>query len=90
MLPAEVCSADLRVRGYAISNTFSMGLGFATQYSALPMYRNMRGLTWVFFAGCMAFAFTVIYLFYSEMEGITLEEVEIVFGTGPGNMVKPR
>ena len=52
------------------------------------MYRNMHGWTWVFFAGCMAFAFIVIYLFYPETKGITLEEVEIVFGTGAGNMVK--
>ena len=39
MLPAEIYSAGLRARGYAIANIFSMGVGFATQYSALPMYR---------------------------------------------------
>ena len=88
MLPAEVYSAGLRARGYAIANIFSMGVGFATQYSALPMYRHMKGWTWIFFACCMAFAFTVIYLFYPETKGITLEEVEIVFGTGAGNQVK--
>jgi SP family sugar:H+ symporter-like MFS transporter len=37
MLPAEIYSAGLRARGYAIANVFSMGVGFATQYSALPM-----------------------------------------------------
>jgi hypothetical protein len=88
MLPAEIFSAGLRARGYAIANIFSMGVGFATQYSALPMYRSMHGWVWIFFAGCMLFAFIIIFLFYPETKGITLEEVEIVFGTGAGRMVK--
>ncbi|WVR08438.1 hypothetical protein IAU60_005493 [Kwoniella sp. DSM 27419] len=88
MLPAEVYSAGLRARGYAIANVFSMGVGFATQYSALPMYRRMHGWVFIFFACCMAFAFAVIYLTYPETKGMTLEEVEIVFGTGAGQRVK--
>ena len=71
MLPAEIYSAGLRARGYAIANVFSMGVGFATQYSALPMYRHMHGWVWIFFAGCMAFAFTVIYLTYPETKGVS-------------------
>lgn len=107
MLPAEIYSAGLRARGYAIANIFSMGVGFATQYSALPMYRKMNGWVWIFFAGCMAFAFSVIYFTYPETKGVsfssacsrrlgistderqlTLEEVEVVFGTGAGQRVK--
>ncbi|ORX41197.1 general substrate transporter [Kockovaella imperatae] len=88
MLPAEIYSAGLRARGYAISNIFSMAVGFATQYSALPMYERMHGWIWLFFAGCMAFAFIVIYFTYPETKGMTLEEVEIVFGTGAGQRVK--
>ncbi|EIW69873.1 hypothetical protein TREMEDRAFT_61644 [Tremella mesenterica DSM 1558] len=88
MLPAEIYSAGLRARGYAIANVASMGVGFATQYSALPMYRHMHGWVWIFFAGCMAFAFSVIYLTYPETKGLTLEEVEIIFGTGAGQRVK--
>lgn len=70
MLPAEIYSAGLRPRGYAIANVFSMGVGFATQYSALPMYRKMHGWVWIFFACCMAFAFTVIFLTYPETKGV--------------------
>ncbi|WVW81056.1 hypothetical protein I302_103047 [Kwoniella bestiolae CBS 10118] len=88
MLPAEIYSAGLRARGYAIANVFSMGMGFATQYSALPMYRHMHGWTWIFFAGVMTFAWLVIYFTYPETKGMTLEEVEVVFGTGAGQRVK--
>ena len=70
MLPAEVYSAGLRARGYAIANVFSMAVGFATQYSALPMYRSMHGWVWIFFACCMAFAFTIIFFFYPETKGV--------------------
>ena len=107
MLPAEVYPAGLRARGYAIANVFSMAVGFATQYSALPMYRTMHGWVWIFFAGCMLFAFLIIFFFYPETKGvspvstmslriseltlnhqITLEEVEVVFGSGAGAVVK--
>lgn len=71
MLPAEVYSAGLRARGYAIANIFSMGVGFATQYSALPMYHTMHGWTWIFFAGCMLVAFLVIFFFYPETKGVS-------------------
>lgn len=62
--------------------------GFATQYSALPMYRHMHGWVFIFFSGCMLFAFLVIYFTYPETKGITLEEVEVVFGSGAGARVK--
>ncbi|GFZ48330.1 hypothetical protein JCM24511_06078 [Saitozyma sp. JCM 24511] len=88
MLPAEIYSAGLRARGYAIANIFSMAVGFATQYSALPMYRSMNGWVWIFFSGCMLFAFSVIYFTYPETKGMTLEEVEVVFGTGADQRVK--
>jgi hypothetical protein len=71
MLPAEVYSAGLRARGYAIANIFSMAVGFASQYSALPMYRSMHGWTWIFFAGVMAFAFLVVYFTYPETKGVS-------------------
>ncbi|KAL7422632.1 hypothetical protein Q5752_001923 [Cryptotrichosporon argae] len=88
MLPAEIYSAGLRARGYAIANVASMGVGFATQYSALPMYRRLNGWVWIFFAGCMALAFAVIFFTYPETKGITLEEIEIVFGSGAGQRVR--
>ena len=107
MLPAEVYPAGLRARGYAIANIFSMAVGFATQYSALPMYRTMHGWVWIFFACCMLFAFLIVFFFYPETKGvrslptlklrtseltlnhqITLEEVEVVFGSGAGAVVK--
>lgn len=88
MLPAEIYSAGLRSRGYAVANVVSMGMGFATQYSALPMYRRMQGWVWIFFSGIMALAFCTIYFTYPETKGITLEEVETVFGTGAGQRVK--
>ena len=72
MLPAEIYSAGLRARGYAIANVFSMGVGFATQYSALPMYHKMHGWVWIFFAGCMAIAFNTIYFTYPETKGVRL------------------
>ena len=72
MLPAEIYSAGLRARGYAIANVFSMGVGFATQYSALPMYRKMNGWVWIFFAGCMLIAFTTIFFTYPETKGVSL------------------
>jgi hypothetical protein len=71
MLPAEVYSAGLRARGYAIANVFSMGVGFATQYSALPMYRSMQGWTWIFFAFCMLLAFLVVFFTYPETKGVS-------------------
>lgn len=70
LLPAEVYSAGLRARGYAIANVASMGVGFATQYSALPMYYSMHGWTWIFFAVCMLIAFLVVFFFYPETKGV--------------------
>jgi len=72
MLPAEVYSAGLRARGYAIANVFSMSVGFATQYSALPMYYSMHGWTWIFFAACMFVSFLTVWLFYPETKGVRL------------------
>ena len=72
MLPAEIYSAGLRSRGYAIANVFSMAMGFASQYSALPMYESMHGWMWIFFSGCMAFAFLIVFFFYPETKGVSL------------------
>ena len=36
----------------------------------------------------MAISFLVVFFFYPETKGITLEEVEIVFGSGAGTIVK--
>ena len=72
MLPAEVYSAGLRARGYAIANVFSMSMGFATQYSALPMYRTMHGWVWIFFAAIMLIAFLTVFFFYPETKGVSL------------------
>lgn len=71
MLPAEIYSAGLRSRGYAVANVVSMGMGFATQYSALPMYRRMQGWVWIFFSGIMALAFFTIYFTYPETKGVS-------------------
>ena len=70
MLPAEIYSAGLRSRGYAVANVVSMGMGFATQYSALPMYRRMQGWVWIFFSGVMCLAFFTIYFTYPETKGV--------------------
>jgi hypothetical protein len=48
-----------------------MGMGFATQYSALPMYRRMQGWVWIFFSGIMALAFFTIYFTYPETKGVS-------------------
>ena len=71
MLPAEIYSAGLRSRGYAVANVVSMGMGFATQYSALPMYRRMQGWVWIFFSGIMALAFLTIFFTYPETKGVS-------------------
>lgn len=44
--------------------------------------------TWLLFGGIEAFFFVIIFFFYPETKGRTLEEIEAVLGSGAGDRVK--
>ncbi|KAL9101070.1 MAG: hypothetical protein Q9187_009285 [Circinaria calcarea] len=84
----EMFAGPLRARGFAVGNAISMIGGFIALISATPTFNSCRGYTWLLFGGIETCFFIIIFFFYPETKGRTLEEIEAVLGSGAGERVK--
>ncbi|KAI9696271.1 MAG: hypothetical protein M1836_005824 [Candelina mexicana] len=84
----EMFAGPLRARGFAIGNAISMIGGFIALVSATPTFDSLSGYTWLLFGGIETMFFIIIFFFYPETKGKTLEEIEAVLGSDTGDRVK--
>ena len=77
--PAEVMRTDMRAKGMWLFQ-FTAGLaGFVNTFAAPVALQNIGYWFYVFFVFWDLFEAAVIYLFYVETKGRTLEELDEVF-----------
>ncbi|KAF5603525.1 lactose permease [Fusarium pseudocircinatum] len=77
--PAEVLANDQRANGMMVFMITSGCAGFVNTFAAPVAMKNIRYWFYVFFVFWDLFEFTIIYFFFVETKGRTLEELTAVF-----------
>lgn len=77
--PAEVLNTQMRAKGMAFYQCLFNVSGFILAYNGSIAMENIKYWFYVFFVFWNTFSFTIIYFFFVETKGRTLEELEEVF-----------
>ncbi|CAN6666699.1 hexose transporter Hxt17p [Trichomonascus vanleenenianus] len=77
--PAEVLTTHMRAKGMAFYQIIFNLSGFTLAFSGSIAMQNMGYWFYVFFVFWNSFVFVIIYFFFVETKGRTLEELEEVF-----------
>ena len=73
---SEIFPNRVRGRGEALSSFFGMTLGAATANLFPAMREKSAPLTFLFFAAMVVLQFFVVWRYYPETKGVTLEEMQ--------------
>jgi MFS family permease len=73
---SEIFPNRVRGRGEALSSFFGMTLGAATANVFPAMRERSAPLTFLFFAAMVVLQFFVVWRYYPETKGVTLEEMQ--------------
>lgn len=79
LYPGEITPTDLRAKAYMISQVFSGIAGFVNQYAAPVAMQNIKYWFYVFYVFWDIIEGAVIYFFYVETVGHTIEEIQVIF-----------
>ncbi|THV03362.1 general substrate transporter [Dendrothele bispora CBS 962.96] len=80
LLPAEINPNAIRTNANAISTQTNWIWNFAVVMWTPPMLNGIRGFGTFMFFGCINLCFfPIIYFFYVETKGRSLEEIDVVF-----------
>lgn len=79
LYPAEVLSSVMRVRGMGLFQLVQGTAGFVNTYAAPVAMQNIKYWFYVFFVFWDIFEVIVIYFFFIETKGLSLEEIDLVF-----------
>lgn len=82
LYPAEISPINTRAKANAISTCTNWLFNFLIVMVTPIMIRNIKWGTYVFFACINACFFPVIYFFYPETAGRSLEEIDLIFANG--------
>ncbi|KAJ5374389.1 Major facilitator superfamily domain general substrate transporter [Penicillium concentricum] len=82
LYPAEINPIKTRAKANAISTCTNWLFNFLIVMVTPIMIRNISWGTYLFFGAINACFFPVIYLFYPETAGRTLEEIDLIFAKG--------
>lgn len=77
--PGEVCDNVQRAKGMGVFKITSGAASFVNTFAAPIALKQIRYWFYVFFVFWDLFEFAVIYLFFVETKGRTLEELDAVF-----------
>lgn len=77
--PAEVLTTQMRAKGMAFYQCLFNVSGFILAYNGSIAMEKMKFWFYVFFVFWNSFTFVIIYFFFVETKGRTLEELEEVF-----------
>ncbi|XP_028790322.1 sugar transport protein 10-like [Neltuma alba] len=79
LVPAEVCSLDVRSAGQAINVSVNMIFTFIIAQAFLTMLCHMKFGLFFFFAGFIAIMTVFIHLLLPETKGVPIEEMNLVW-----------
>ncbi|KAK8167271.1 general substrate transporter [Phyllosticta citribraziliensis] len=82
LYPAEINPLKTRAKANAVSTITNWTFNFLIVMVTPVMLDNIKWGTYLFFAIVNACFFPVIYFFYPETRGRTLEEIDIIFAKG--------
>ncbi|KAK8171620.1 general substrate transporter [Phyllosticta citrichinensis] len=82
LYPAEINPLKTRAKANAVSTITNWTFNFLIVMVTPVMLDNIKWGTYLFFAVVNACFFPVIYFFYPETRGRTLEEIDIIFAKG--------
>ncbi|OOF91458.1 hypothetical protein ASPCADRAFT_177520 [Aspergillus carbonarius ITEM 5010] len=82
LYPAEISPIKTRAKANAISTCTNWLFNFLIVMVTPIMIRNIKWGTYLFFAVINALFIPVIYLFYPETSGRSLEEIDLIFAKG--------
>ena len=77
--PAEIFPLSVRAKGTSLTTAANWLMNFVISEICPVMLVKITWGTYIFFGCCCAFMATIVYIFYPETKGRSLEEMEIVF-----------
>lgn len=77
--PAEILPFQLRAKGLAITLTTDSLACFFNQYVSPVAFSVLRWRYFSIYVGCLVIVLAVVYFFFPETQGKTLEEVSQIF-----------
>ncbi|OOQ89647.1 hexose carrier protein [Penicillium brasilianum] len=81
LVPTEIFPSDLRAQGNGFGITgWAIGVGMTTLVNPI-MFDAMKSRTYFLFAGLNLIWIPIVYLFYPETRGRSLESIEALFST---------
>lgn len=79
LYPAEVLSSVMRVRGMGLFQLVQGTAAFVNTYAAPVAMKNIEYWFYVFFVFWDIFEVLIIYFYFVETKGLSLEEIDLVF-----------
>ncbi|KAH6900458.1 general substrate transporter [Thelonectria olida] len=83
-LVAEIFPLSIRSKGASIGASSNWLNNFAVAFYVPSMFKTLKWGTYIFFAGFLAASIVWIYFYLPETKGVTLEEMDRVFGSRTG------
>ncbi|CAO3608494.1 unnamed protein product [Mucor hiemalis] len=77
--PAEIYPLSVRAKGTSLTTAANWLMNFVISEICPIMLAKITWGTYIFFGCCCAFMATIVYFFYPETKGKSLEEMDIVF-----------
>ncbi|KAI8099293.1 uncharacterized protein BX664DRAFT_368192 [Halteromyces radiatus] len=81
---SELYGQGVRAKALSISTSFGWLLNFAVFEFSTPMFVNIKGHSYIVFACCCAAITLVVYFYFPETKGKSLEEIDLIFGSDIG------
>lgn len=83
LIPTEIFPSEMRAQGNGFGITgWAIGVGWTTLVNPI-MFGHLESRTYFLFAGLNLLWVPIVYLFYPETAGRSLESIEAMFTTGP-------
>ncbi|KAL1852328.1 hypothetical protein Plec18170_006056 [Paecilomyces lecythidis] len=81
LIPTEIWSSDMRAQGNGFGITgWAIGVGWTTLVNPV-MFAKLESRTYFLFAGLNLIWIPIVYLFYPETSGRSLESIDALFST---------
>ncbi|RCI07325.1 hypothetical protein CU098_014023 [Rhizopus stolonifer] len=86
LYPAEIFPFRTRAKGMSLAVSANWLSNFAIGLWTPPLLDQIGWATYIFYAAWNFVAFVVVYLWFVETKGKTLEEIDAVFNDGAGDI----